>query len=182
MALEVWEIDPAHSSVDFSIRHMLISKVHGRFAKWNGTIKMDEENPPRSSVEIHIDVDSIDTHNPERDVHLRSEDFFDVEHYPKAIFRSKSVENPEADHYKVTGELEMHGMTREITLDAVVTGRVIDPWSNHRIGLEIATRFDRTAFGIDWNQPLESGGLLVGNEVDLAVRIEAVRKIETAAA
>lgn len=182
MALEVWEVDPAHSSLNFSIQHLLISRVRGRFSEWRGTLKIDEQYPENSSVELHIQADSIDTHNPERDAHLQSEDFLDVENYPKIVFQSKRVEKTDPDHLRVIGDLQIHGMTREVAVEAVLTGRAVDPWGKHRMGLQATASLDRRDFGIDWNQPLEGGGLLVGNEVILTAEIEAVRQAETAAA
>jgi len=182
MALEVWEIDPAHSSINFSIQHLFISHVRGRFSDWRGTLKMDEQYPENSSVELHIQADSIDTHNPERDAHLQSEDFLDVERYREIVFRSRNVEQTDPDHLRVFGDLHIHGVTHEVVIEAVLTGRAIDPWGKHRMGLQATASLDRRDFGIDWNQPLEGGGLLVGNEVTLTAEIEAVRQAESAAA
>lgn len=182
MALEAWEIDPAHSSINFSIQHLLISRVRGRFAEWHGTLKVDEQYPGNSSAELHIQADSIDTHNQERDAHLQSEDFFDVERYPEVVFRSKRVEQTDADHLRVIGDLQIHGVTREVAVEVVLTGRAIDPWGKHRMGLQATASLDRRDFGIEWNQALEGGGMLVGNEVTLTAEIEAVRQAETAAA
>lgn len=182
MSVEEWEIDVAHSSVHFWVRHMVISKVHGRFREWSGTIRMDEGNLADSEVEVRVDASTIDTQEPDRDAHLKSADFLDVEHYPELLFKSTRVEIADPNHFQVFGNLEIHGTSREVVLDCVLGGRAVDPWGNDRIGLEARTRINRKDFGMEWNQLLETGGLLVGDEVEVTIEAEAIKKPATAAA
>jgi polyisoprenoid-binding protein YceI len=175
MPQQIYEIDPAHSSAHFSVRHMMVSNVRGQFTKVSGTIKFDSANPANSSVEATIDAASIDTHDPQRDTHLKSDDFFDVGKFPTLTFRSKRIE-VHIDGGKVTGDLTMHGVTEEITLDVEgPTPENKDPWGKYRIGLSATTKLSRKDFGLTWNSALETGGVLVGDEVKITIDVEAVR-------
>jgi polyisoprenoid-binding protein YceI len=175
MPQQIYEIDPAHSSAHFSVRHMMVSNVRGQFTKVSGTIKFDSANPANSSVEATIDAASIDTHDPQRDTHLKSDDFFDVGKFPTLTFRSKRIE-VHIDGGKVTGDLTMHGVTEEITLDVEgPTPENKDPWGKYRIGLFATTKLSRKDFGLTWNSALETGGVLVGDEVKITIDVEAVR-------
>lgn len=168
-----WNIDPTHSTIGFSIRHMVFSKVRGRFLTYTGAIQLDDD-VAKSWVEVTIDAASIDTGTAQRDNHLRSADFFDVENFPALRFRSTRVEDPGAGRLRVIGELTIRDTTREITLEADPAGRGMDPWGNERIGFTAKTSFDRKDFGLGWNQLLEAGGVLVGDRVDVELDVQAV--------
>jgi polyisoprenoid-binding protein YceI len=180
MAIEKWSVDKAHSGIHFVVRHMLISRVRGRFPDWTGTILADEQKPEASSVEVRIQAASIDTEEPKRDAHLRSADFFDVERHPEIVFRSTAVEL-RGEELRLTGELTMHGVTRTVRLDGERLGRGKDPWGGERMGFTARTSVDRREFGLTWNQALETGGVLVGDKVDIELEVEAVKLQETAA-
>jgi len=169
-----WTIDAAHSAITFSIRHMVFSKVRGRFLTYTGAIRLDDDDQSRSWVELTIDAASIDTGNAQRDTHLRSADFFDVETFPELRFRSTRVEPTGNERVRVIGELTIHNVTREVVLDAEHAGRGLDPWGNERIGFVAKTSLDRKEFGLGWNQLLEAGGVLVGDRVDIELDVQAV--------
>jgi polyisoprenoid-binding protein YceI len=179
MATNHWDIDVSHSAVHFWVRHMVISKVHGRFAKWSGSIELDQQDLTRSSVSVSIDVDSIDTQVKDRDAHLRSPDFFEVAKYPQITFKSGRIAKV-GDRYQVTGDLTLHGVTRPVTLDAEFAGTGKDPWGNERAGFSAKATLDRKEFGLAWNAPVEAGGLLVGEKVEIAIELEAVKKVASA--
>jgi len=182
MATNQWNIDAAHSGINFSIRHMVVSKVRGRFAKYTGTLSLDDSDITRSVVEATIDAASIDTGTPERDVHLRSADFFDVEQFPVLRYRSTRIERLSAERYRVVGDLTIRGVTREVELDVDYGGRAKDPWGNERVGFVARASVDRKDFGLQWNQVLEAGGVLVGDRVDIEVDIQAVKAAAVQAA
>lgn len=172
--MTTWNIDQTHSTVGFSIRHMVFSKVRGRFLKYAGAIQLDEHDVTKSSVEVTIDAASIDTGTAQRDTHLRSADFFDVETFPELRFRSTRVEDLGGDRLRVIGQLTIRDTTREIALEAEPAGRGVDPWGNARIGFVAKASIDRKEFGLTWNQLLEAGGVLVGDRVDLEFDVQAV--------
>src|SRR5262245_18564161 len=162
--MTTWNIDPSHSVVEFSARHIMITTVKGRFRKLKGVIRVDEADPDRSTVEVSIEAESVDTGDDKRDTHLRSVDFLDVENQPHLWFRSRRVEGAYAkarDHFKVTGDLIIRGVSREVVLDAVFEGRGRDPWGGERASFSAQTTIDRREFGLTWNQVLEYGGVLV---------------------
>jgi polyisoprenoid-binding protein YceI len=169
-----WNIDATHPTIGFSIRHMVFSKVRGRFLKYTGAIRIDDGDPAKSWVEVAIDAASIDTGTAQRDNHLRSADFFDVEKFPELRFRSTRVEEVGGDRLRVIGELTIRDTTREIALDAEPAGRGMDPWGNERIGFVAKASIDRKDFGLAWNQLLEAGGVLVGDRVDIELDVQAV--------
>lgn len=175
MIVEKWEIDTVHSSVTFTVRHMVIAKVHGQFTKWSGTLELDPANLTASKVEVKIEVASIDTRDPQRDTHLRSADFFDVEKHPYIEFRSARVEEGGGKKYKVRGDLTIRGVKREVVLDTEFGGHGKDPWGGQRVGFEATTKIDRKDFGLQWNTALETGGFLVGDTIDVAIEVEAKR-------
>jgi polyisoprenoid-binding protein YceI len=175
MAMTNWNIDKAHSGINFSIRHMVVSKVRGRFAKYTGTVKLDENDLTKSVVEANIDAASIDTGTPERDDHLRSPDFFDVDQFPELRFRSTRIERIEDARYRVVGELTIRNVTHEIALDVEYGGRAKDPWGNERMGFLAKASLDRKDFGLKWNQVLEAGGVLVGDRVEIELEVQAVK-------
>lgn len=169
-----WIIDPAHTVVEFSVKHMMIATVRGNFGKVEGNLKLDEQDPSRSMVEAKVDVASIDTRQQDRDAHLRSADFFDVEHHPTMEFRSTRVEPVSKDHFRVTGDLTIRGTTRPVVLEVTEGGRIKDPWGADRIAFSIEGTIDRTEFGLRWNQALEAGGVVVGNDVKISIEAQAV--------
>jgi polyisoprenoid-binding protein YceI len=174
--LTTWSIDPAHSHVEFAVKHLMISTVKGRFGVVRGTIRTDDTDPAKGLAEIEIDVDSIDTREPQRDAHLKSADFFDAETFPKITFRTTRITDASGDQFKMTGDLTIHGVTREVTLDVTSEGRGKDPWGGERAGFSATTRIKRSDFGLTWNQALETGGFVVGDEVKIALDVEAVKQ------
>ena len=170
-----WAIDPAHSEVGFAVKHLMISTVKGSFRNVTGHIELDETNPADSSVVAEIDAASIDTRQEQRDAHLRGPDFFDVEQFPTLVFRSTRVEPKGDGEFRVLGELTIRGITKEVVLDVEETGRANDLYGGVRIAYVATTKFDRTDFGLTWNQALEAGGVLVGAEVKVTLDIQAVR-------
>lgn len=181
MSPTIWNIDNNHSGVHFSVRHMVVSKVRGRFAKYDGTVHL-EEDLTKAKVEVTIDAASIETGTPDRDTHLRSADFFDVEKFPSLTFRSTRVERVDGDKFRLIGDLTIRDVTREVVLEASYGGRSKDPWGNERAGFDAKTSLDRKDFGLTWNQALELGGVLVGDKVELEIEVEAVRAAEDKAA
>jgi polyisoprenoid-binding protein YceI len=173
-----WQVDAAHTAVEFSVKHMMFTTAHGRFTGVAGTIEVDEEHPERSSVEVTIDASSVDTANADRDKHLRSADFFDVEKHPQITFKSRKVQGAakkEGDRFKVVGDLTIRGETQEVTLECTYLGMGRDPWGGTRAGFHAETKIDRREWGLRWNQALETGGILVANEVKLELDVQAVR-------
>lgn len=176
--VQVWELDPAHSLVEFSTKHMMITTVKGRFGGVKGEIRMNERDLPASTVEVEIEAASIDTRAEQRDEHLRSADFLDVESHPTLVFRSRRIAGSPAeagDRFRVIGDLTIRGETREVVLDAVFEGRGIDPWGGERASFSAETRVDRRDFGLTWNQVLEAGGVLVANEIRIQLEVQAVK-------
>ena len=168
-------VDASHSSVQFSARHMMVSKVRGTFGSYSGTITVADD-PLQSSVQISIDPSTIDTGDEGRDGHLTSADFFDVASYPEITFASTSVRQARGSSFVVDGVLAVHGVTKEISLDVDFEGVGQDPWGGERIGFSTAIELDREDFGLTWNQALETGGVLVGKKVKIDIDIEAVRQ------
>jgi polyisoprenoid-binding protein YceI len=177
-----WNLDTIHSGINFSVRHMVVSKVRGRFAKFTGNVALDEGDLTRSTVEATIDASSIDTGTAQRDEHLRSADFFDVEHFPEIRFRSTGIEKLGTERYRLTGELTIRDVSREIALDVEYGGRGKDPWGNERVGFTAKASLDRKDFGLKWNQALETGGVLVSDRVEIELELQAVKAAAAAAA
>jgi polyisoprenoid-binding protein YceI len=170
-----WQIDPAHTNVEFSLKHLMISTVRGRFGAVSGTIVLDEANPAASTVTAEIDATSIDTRQEQRDAHLRSADFFDVENHPTLRFRSTSV-TKSGDGFDVAGELTIRDVTRPVVLHATDEGRGGDPWGGERAAFSATTSIDRRDFGLTWNQALETGGVLVSNDIRISLEVQAVKQ------
>jgi polyisoprenoid-binding protein YceI len=175
-----WTIDPAHTSAEFAVKHLMISTVKGQFSDIGGRLTLDDSAPIRSSVEVEIGVSSVDTREAKRDEHLRSADFFAAEEYPTMTFRSTEVERTGEDTYNVRGDLTIRGVTKPVVLSVEREGQVNDPWGSERIGFTATAKLDRRDFGLTWNVALEAGGLLVGNEVRIELIVEAVREAEVA--
>lgn len=174
MTTQTWNIDSAHSSLNFSVRHMVIAKVRGRFTDYTGAIRIDDDDLTRSSAEATIRASSVDTGTADRDAHLRSADFFDVEKFPELRFRSTRIERVAEDRYRVTGELTIRDVTREVSLDVEYGGRTRDPMGQERIGFVAKTAVDRKDYALLWNMALEAGGFMVGDRVDIEIEAEAV--------
>jgi polyisoprenoid-binding protein YceI len=170
-----WKIDAAHSHVEFAVRHLMITTVRGRFAGVQGTVTTDEADPTRSAVDVTIDAATIDTREPQRDAHLKSADFFDVETHPAITFTSTGVSDVKGDTFKLAGNLTMHGVTREVTLNVTSEGRGKDPWGGERAGYSATTKVNRSDFGLTWNQVLETGGIAVGDEIKISLDLELVK-------
>ena len=172
-----WQIDPAHSSAQFSVRHMAISTVRGAFSKVTGSVVFDDKDVSKSTVEVTIDANSVDTRVPDRDNDLRSEKFFDVAHYPSITFKSRRVEQLAPGKLKVTGDLTIRGTTKEVVLDVEgPTGPVKDPWGNTRNAATATTKINRQDFGVKWNATLDNGGVVVGDDVSIVIDVELVKK------
>lgn len=176
-----YEIDPVHSSAQFSVRHMMVSNVRGEFAKVTGTVVYDPKNLQASSVEATIDASSINTHEPRRDDDLKSPNFLDVAKYPTLTFKSKKVEAAGEGKLRVTGDLTIHGVTKEVTLDVEGPSPEVKMGANIRSGASAVTTISRKDFGITWNRALEAGGWVVGDEVKITLEIEMGRKVAAAA-
>lgn len=178
-----WQIDPAHSHVEFAVRHLMISTVKGAFGDVRGTVWVDESDVQTVLVDITIQVASIDTRQEQRDAHLRSADFFDAARFPTITFRSRMVEGNHHDkEFRLVGDLTIRDVTREVVLDVSPEGSLTDPWGAERAGFSAHGKIDRTDFGLTWNQALETGGVLVSNEVKISVEVELIRQAKQVAA
>ncbi len=181
MAVERWQIDSGHSGVHFSVRHMVLAKVRGKFTRWSGAVVAEDGDESRASVEVVIDASSIDTGVADRDAHLKSADFLDVAHYPEITFKSERTERLDPERLRVSGRLSIHGVSHEVVLDVEYAGRAKDPWGHERAGFTAKTSIDRKEFGLTWSQVLETGGLVVGDRVDIEIEVEAVKQAEDSA-
>jgi polyisoprenoid-binding protein YceI len=170
-----WRVDPAHSSVGFEVKHMMIATVRGLFGEFDGQLEAAEDDPSNSSAWGRVQVASIDTGNAERDEHLRSPDFFDAERYPEIRFETVGIEHLDGGAYEVSGDLTIKDQTRRVQVRATVEGAAEDPWGNERVGISIRGEIDRTEFGLTWQQALAAGGLLVGEDVKILIDVSAVR-------
>jgi polyisoprenoid-binding protein YceI len=168
-----YKIDKSHSEAIFQVRH-LVTKVRGRFSDFEGTVQFDEASPESSSVDFTIQATSIDTNEPDRDKHLRSEDFFAVDQFKTITFKSKRIKKVSAEAFDVTGDLTMRGVAKEVTLPVTHLGKAKDPWGNDRLGFETEITLNRKDYGLKWNAPLETGGFLVGDDVKVSLSIQAV--------
>ncbi len=172
----MWTIDKTHSNVDFEVKHMMISKVRGHFRDFDATLVIDEEQPERSRLTAEIDVASIDTSVEDRDAHLRSDDFFGAEQFPKITFESTGVERGNGESFRLTGDLTIRDVTREVVIEGQFEGRIQDPWGKERAAFSASVEISRKDFNVRWNQALEAGGVLVGDRVKIRLYIEAVRE------
>jgi polyisoprenoid-binding protein YceI len=172
-----WNLDPAHTLVEFSAKHMMITAVKGRFADVRGTLTLNEERPEASSVAVEMAAASLDTRTEQRDQHLRSADFLDAENYPLISFRSRRIEGLRLDEgaeFRLVGDLTIRDGTREVALVATYEGRGRDPWGGERVSFSATTKIDRRDFGLTWNAALESGGVLVSNEIKIHIEAQAI--------
>ena len=170
-----WNVDPTHSSVAFEVKHMMIATVRGHFSDFSGRLEADPDDPASSHAVGTVRVASIDTGNADRDAHLRSPDFFDAERYPQITYESTRVEHVEGGTYRVSGNLTIKDVTREVTFEATIQGVGEDPWGKERVGVAVRGTINRTEFGLTWQQALAKGGLLVGEDVSVLVDVSAVR-------
>jgi polyisoprenoid-binding protein YceI len=182
MTATTWNFDLSHSSVNFFVRHLMVSKVHGRFQTWGGTLTIDDADIANSRVEVSIDTASIDTKEEKRDAHLRSADFFDVENHPKLTFVSTSVKKVSDDELEVVGDLTIRGTTKPVTLKVESNGTVKDPWGGTRAGFSAKASISRKDFGLHWNALLETGGVVVGDKIEIGLEIEAIQAAASKAA
>lgn len=176
-ATSEWQIDPMHSSAQFAVKHLAISTVRGAFTSVKGSVQFDDHDITKSSVDVIIDVGSVDTRVAARDKDLLSDHFFDVAHYPAITFKSSKVEQVTPDKLKITGQLTIHGVTKEVTLDVDgPTAPIKDPWGNQRMAINATTTINRQDFDVKWNATMDNGGLVVGNEVGITIDAEMFRK------
>jgi polyisoprenoid-binding protein YceI len=174
---DTWQIDPTHSTVGFTVRHMTISSVRGQFDKFAGTISTKGNDPSSVSIDVTIDTASIDTRSADRDADLKSANFLDVAKYPTMTFKSKKIEAAGTGKWNIVGDLTLHGVTKEVTLAVDgPTAPIKDPWGNTRAGASATTKISRKAFGLTWNKMIEAGGAVVGDEVSVSIDVEAVKK------
>jgi len=171
---ETFKIDPAHSSIGFTVKHMMVTTVRGRFGEFAGTVELPDGDPTQARAEFTIQAASIDTGVAQRDEHLRSADFFDAAQHPELSYRSSEIHALGGDRYRADGELTIRGVTKPISLEIELGERVRDPWGNDRVGLEVRGKLNRKAWGLNWNQALEAGGMLVSEEVKLEIEAAMV--------
>jgi polyisoprenoid-binding protein YceI len=171
-----WKIDPAHSHVGFAIKHLMIATVRGSFRQVEGTVTVDETDPTTANIEVIIPTASVSTGDEKRDGHLRSPDFFDVERFPNMTFRSRRVEATSGDEFRVVGDLTIRDVTKEVVLNVELLGRAKDPWGQEKAGFEATTKFKRSDYGLTWNAALETGGVLVGDEVKVSIEAELTKQ------
>ncbi len=171
-----WKFDKAHSNIKFSVTHMVISDVVGKFDQWEGTVVSDGDNFEGAKVNFTVDIASIDTDEPKRDDHLKSDDFFNAEKYPKMTFKGKSFKKVEDKKYKLVGDLTIRDVTKEVTLDVKYNGMITDPWGNTRAGFKINGTINRFDFNLKWNKMIETGGLVAGEDVEILCNVEIIKE------
>jgi len=167
-----WTLDGTHSRIGFSVSHMVVSSVSGRFKQFSGTVALDDANLTKSQVDITIKTESIDTDDAKRDEHLRSPDFFDAKKFPTLLFKSSKVAKAGGNKYKLTGALTIHGVTKDVTLDATVSDPIKNPWGKMVRSVKLGGKVKRSDFGLKWNKTLDAGGVLVGDDVTLDIQVE----------
>lgn len=174
--LTTWKIDPVHTAVEFAVKHLMITTVKGRFNGVSGTVRTDDGDPAKGQVDVVIEAATIDTRESQRDAHLRSADFLDVETFPTLTFRSTRVLDASDGSFGLAGDLTIHGVTREVVLNVASEGRTKDPWGGERSGFAATGKIKRSDFGLTWNQALETGGFVVGDEVKISLEVELVKQ------
>jgi polyisoprenoid-binding protein YceI len=170
-----WKIDPSHSLIEFAVRHLMITTVKGRFGGVEGTVLLDDTDSAFADVDVRIDVASIDTRDAQRDAHLKSADFFEAEKYPHITFTAKLPIARSGREFTLIGDLTLHGVTREVALEVTEEGRGKDPWGGERLGFSATTTIKRSEFGLTWNQALETGGVLVGDDIRISLDLELLK-------
>lgn len=173
-----WQIDYTHSEINFMVRHMMISKVRGHFDDWSGTINFDPENPTNTTVDVTIQLASVNTREQQRDDHLRSPDFFDVAVHPEMHFKSSKVEQKDVDEGKLYGDLTIRGVTKPVVLDVEYAGQAQSPWGATSAGFSASATINRKDWGLAWNQALETGGVLVGEKIAISIELELIQQTE----
>ena len=172
-----WQIDPAHTAAGFSVKHLMISTVRGQFKGVSGTVVWDDQDITKSKIDVTIDATTIDTSEPKRDEDLKSDKFFDVAKYPTITFKAKNIERVSSGKLKIVGDLTIHGVTKEVVLDVEgPTGPIKDPWGNTRVAASAATKVNRQDYGVKWNANIDGGGVVVGDDVNITIDIEMVKK------
>ncbi|MFN8594677.1 MAG: YceI family protein [Anaerolineae bacterium] len=174
-----WVIDSAHTEVNFTVRHMMISNVRGQFQKLSGSVEFDEANPAATKVDVQIEAASVNTKDEKRDGHLKSPDFFAADQYPYLTFKSKRVEVKDASHAHLIGDLIIRDVTKEVTLDVEYNGSAKSPWGTTNAGFSAKTSINRKDWGLNWNVALETGGILVGDQINIAIELEIVKQPDT---
>jgi len=174
--MATYKIDPAHSEINFKIRHLMITNVTGSFTRFDGTMESDKDDFTDAKIHFEAETASITTHNEQRDGHLRSSDFFDAEQYPNVIFDSTSIQKKGEEDYTLTGNLTMHGVTKLVTLNVEFGGLTTDPWGQSKVGFEITGKINRKEFGLVWNTNLETGGVMLGDDVKLQFGVQLVKQ------
>ena len=173
-----WKIDTAHTRVAFSVRHMMIANVHGQFGNVTGTVEFDQDRPAQAKVDVTIDAASIDTGDPNRDAHLRSADFFNVEQYPVLAFKSRRAERIDDTSGRLIGDLTIRGVTKEVVLDVEYNGEATSPYGTTSAGFSARTKINRRDWGLNWNVALEAGGVLVGETIKITLEVELIKQLE----
>lgn len=176
-----WQFDTGHTHIGFTGRHLMVATVRGEFERLQGTVEFDEHDITRSKAEIQIEAASVNTHNAQRDEHFRSADFFDVEHHPYITFKSKRIVMQDAQHGRLTGELTIRGITREVVLEGEYGGVSQSPWGTYSAGFSLRGKVDRRDWGLNWNMVLAGGGLVAGDEITLAIDLELTKPVEATA-
>jgi polyisoprenoid-binding protein YceI len=177
-ATTTWQIDPAHTAASFAVKHLMISTVRGEFKGITGSVNWDDQDISKSTVDVTIDTKTVDTNEPNRDKDLKSDRFFDVEKYPTITFKSKKVEQVSAGKLKVTGDLTIHGMSKEVVLDVEgPSASVKDPWGNTRAAISATTKVNRQDYGVKWNANIDGGGVVVGDDVNITIDLEMIKKV-----
>jgi len=176
-ATSTWQIDPQHAFAQFAVKHLMISTVRGEFRGVKGTVNWDDQDITKSTIDVTIDTNTVDTQEPQRNEHLKSADFFDVTKYPTITFKSKKIEQAGPDHVKVTGDLTIRGVTKEVVLDVDgPTAPVRDPWGNTRAAVNATTKVNRQDYGVKWNANMDGGGVVVGDEVKINIDLEMIKQ------
>lgn len=175
MSKSKWQLDPTHSSVDFSVKHMMFATVKGAFKQFDATIEADPTDLTTAHIQFAVDTASVDTRNDDRDGHLRSADFFDVENYPQLTFKSTKIEKTGENEYNVTGDLTIKDVTKTETFTVKFEGQGQDPWGNQKAGFGVDGTIDRSKYGLTWNAALETGGVLVGDKINISLQIQAAK-------
>lgn len=176
MATTKWAIDPTHSEIGFKVKHMMFTNVSGNFGTYEGTITTEDDDFTKSDISFSADIASVSTNNADRDGHLKSADFFDADNYPKLTFASSSFTKIDDENYELAGDLSLHGVTKAIKLPVEFSGLMKDPWGNTKVGLNISGKINRKDWGLNWNSALETGGVLVGEEVKLHIELQLVKQ------
>jgi len=175
MATTKWAIDPTHSEIGFKVKHMMFTNVSGKFGTYDATIETDADNFENASMEFSADINSINTNNADRDNHLKSADFFDADNHPKLTFKASSFSKIDGHNYELTGDLSIKGITKNVKFPVEFSGLMKDPWGNTKAGLNIEGKINRKDWGLNWNSALETGGVLVGEEVKLSIELQLIK-------